>query len=126
MTRFRFQGTGETVGGSSGPVLLVIAAVLLCGSGGAVAAVAAAVVDALIAVVVVVFLVVAALAAFLVHLARHPVSLPRGIVPAPSLHELPAPDRPAIGPPAAREIHLHFHGADPGDVAEILRRHGED
>ena len=126
MTRFRFQGTGETTGGGSGPVLLVIAAVLLCGSGGAVAAVADALVTALIAVVVVVFLVAAALAAFLVHTARHPDSLPRGIVPAPTLHELPAPERPAIGPPAAREFHIHFHGADPGDVAEILRRHGED
>jgi protein-S-isoprenylcysteine O-methyltransferase Ste14 len=124
VTRFRFQGTGETVGGSPGPALIVIAVLLLCGSGGAVAAVAAAVVDALIAVVVVVVLVVAALAAYLVHLARHPGSLPRVIVPAPSLHELPAPERPAIGPKP--ELHLHFHGADPVDVAEILRRHGED
>jgi hypothetical protein len=126
MTRFRFQGTGETVGGSPGPALLLIAVVLLCGSGGAVAAVADAVIGALIAAVVVVVLVVAALAAWLVHLARHPGSLPRGIVPAPSLHVLPAPERPAIAPPAARELHLHFHDADHERVAEILRRHGED
>jgi hypothetical protein len=28
-------------------------------------------------------------------------------------------ERPALE--AAREVHLHFHGVDPADVAEILR-----
>lgn len=121
------HGTWKVTGGaagSPGSALLVIAVLLLCGSGGTVAAVAAAVVDTLIAAVVVVVLVVAALAAFLVHLARHPASLPRGIVPAPVTHQLPGAERPAIA--AKPELHLHFHGADPAGVAEILRRHGED
>jgi hypothetical protein len=117
VTRFRFQGTGETVGGSPGPALLVIALLLLCGSGGAVAAVAAAVVDALIAAVVVVVLVVAALAAFLVYLARHPGSLPRGIVPAPALHELPAPERPALAPKVSVVEHHHYVHTLPGEPA---------
>jgi hypothetical protein len=117
MTRFRFQGTGETVGGSPGPALLLIAVVLLCGSGGAVAAVADAVIGALIAAVVVVVLVVAALAAYLVHLARHPGSLPWGIVPAPSLHELPAPERPAIAPKVSVVEHHHYVHTLPGETA---------
>lgn len=108
MTQFKFQGTGETTGGRYGPVLLVIAVVLLGGSGGAVAAVADAVIGALIAAVVVVALLVAALAAFLVHTARHPGSLPRGIVPAPALYELPAPERPAIAPKVSVVEHHHY------------------
>lgn len=114
--------TDDRVPGGAG--ILLLAGVIVVAASGAAAAVATAVVVLVIAAAVVVFLVVAGLGAFLVYRARHPASPLRGIVPAPSLHELPAPERPAIGPKP--ELHLHFHGADPLDVAEILRRHGED
>lgn len=42
----------------------------------------------------------------------------------------PAPPRPSPLPSearsaieAARQVHLHFHGVDPADVAELIRRH---
>jgi hypothetical protein len=107
-------------GGSSGPALVVIGVLLLLGSGGAVAAVAAALVDALIAVAVVVVLVVAALAAFLVHLARHPGAIPR-IVPAPAVHQLPAPERPAIAPKVSIVEHHHYMHVAPGADAEGVK-----
>jgi hypothetical protein len=119
------RGTWQTDDRAPGGAgILLLAGVVIVAASGAAAAAATAVVVLLIAAAVVIFLVVAALAAFLVYRARHPVSLPRGIVPAPALHELPGAERPAIGPKP--ELHLHFHGADPVDVAEILRRHGED
>ena len=46
------------------------------------------------------------------------------VTPAPPR---PAPlrsePRPAIEAP--RQVHLHFHGVDPADVAELIRRHNE-
>lgn len=113
------KGTWQTTEGGGVPVLLVLGVLLLAGSGGAVAAVSAAVIDALFAAVALVFLTAVALAVFLVRRAR--AELPGGIVRPPVRFELPAPERPAI----PQHLHLHFDGADPAAVAEILRRHGE-
>lgn len=118
------KGTWQTDDRSpgGGVILLVAGAVILAASGAA-AAVATAVIVLLAAAAAVTVLTVAGLAVFLLYRARHPAPLSRGIVPAPALHELPAPERPAIEP--KRELHVHFHGTDPEQVAEILRRHGE-
>jgi len=35
---------------------------------------------------------------------------------------LPGPARPALKQPIPHELHLHFHGTDPEQVAEILRQ----
>lgn len=118
------RGTWQTDDRSPGGTgILLVAGVVILAASGAAAAAATAVIVLLIAAAAVTVLTVAALAVFLLYRARHPVSLSRGIVPAPALHELPAAERPAIEP--KRELHLHFHGADPQAVAEILRRHGE-
>jgi hypothetical protein len=39
---------------------------------------------------------------------------------APVAIEVPGPHRPALEQP--RELHLHFHGADPAEAAAILRQ----
>ena len=109
------RGTWQTTGGrSAAPVLLILGVLLLAGSGGAIAA-AGAVIDALFAAVAVVFLTAVALTVFLVRRARHGSPL----VPVPVRYELPGPERPAL----PQHLHLHFDGADPAAVAEILRRH---
>ena len=115
------KGTWQTTDhSSSAPVLLLIGVLLLAGGGGAVAAVSAAVIDALLAAVAVTVLTVIGLAVFVVHRARNP--SPEGFVRTPlvhsTVHELPAAERPAI----PQHLHLHFDGADPAAVAEILRR----
>jgi hypothetical protein len=109
--------------GGGGPVLLITGALILLGSGAA-AAVATSVVVALIAAAAVIVLSVAGLVAYLIYRARHsPAAAPWGhdIIPAPVLRLLDAPERPALEQP--RELHLHFHGTGPEQVAEILRRH---
>lgn len=123
------NGTWQTTGSGSGRGVLIVLAVLVLLGSGAAAELAAAVIAALIATAVVVVLAIAALTVFLVYRARHPamVSAAR-IVPVAAPWgarngELPAPQRPALEAPAARELHLHFHGTDPEQVAEILRRH---
>lgn len=68
-------------------------------------------------------LVVAAAAVFLVRRSRQP-QAPHdrwNIIRPPVIHELPGAEQPAIGQP--RELHLHFHGAAPEQVAEVLHRH---
>jgi hypothetical protein len=105
MTRFRFQGTGETTGGSA-PVLLIIGAVLLAGGGGAVAAVAVELIKALIAAAVVLVLLAAAVAAWVVHSARHPGASPwQGIVRPPVVHQLGA----EVTAPKVIEHHHYIH-----------------
>lgn len=42
----------------------------------------------------------------------------------PVVHELPGHQRAALE--QTRELHLHFHGADPEQVANILRLHEGD
>lgn len=122
------SGTWETSSGG-GPVLLIAGAVILLGSGAA-AAMAAAVVVVLIVAGVIIVLAAAGLTAYLIYRARrgHAVAVPagRGIVPAPVVHQLGAPARPALEQPAARELHFHFRGTDPAQVAEILRSHQPD
>jgi hypothetical protein len=44
-------------------------------------------------------------------------------VPAEAPAAIPAPAPLALEAPAAPEMHLHFHGVDAEQVAEILRRH---
>jgi hypothetical protein len=107
-----------------GRVILLVAGVVILAASGAAAAVATAVIVLLLAAAAVTILTMAGLAVFLLYRARHPAPVPRGIVRPPALHELPAPGRAAIEP--KRELHVHFHGTDPEQVAEILRRHGED
>jgi hypothetical protein len=110
------KGTWQTDDRAPGGAgILLLAGVVILAASGAAAAVATAVVVLLIAAAVAVVLVVAALAAFLVYRARHPASLPRGIVPAPSVHELPGPERPAIGPQVVE--HHHYIHTLPGEAA---------
>jgi hypothetical protein len=118
MTRFRFQGTGETAGGDGRLVLLVIV-LLLLGSGGAVAAVTAAVVTLLVAAVVVVLACAVAMLVFAVWRHRHPEGAAR-LVPPIRYHQLPGAERPALGP-AEVHTHLHLHGLDAEQVAEVAR-----
>jgi hypothetical protein len=131
MTRFTFQGTGQTTGGGGGGGLAVavVLVLLLLGSGAgarAAHAAAAALIAALIALAVVLALIVVAGVAWLVYRTRQdrpgaPLStrLVSRIPPDPR-PRLEEPYKPAVERP--REVHLHFHGADPQDVAAIMRR----
>jgi hypothetical protein len=122
------KGTWETTeGGGSGlgTAVLVILAVALLGP--AVAAAAAKLLHLLVIVLVVLVAVAGAgLVALLASRYRHtmagaartgPLSFPK---PVRAAQPLPRPARQAIGPP--REVHLHFHGTDPAEVAELIRR----
>jgi hypothetical protein len=115
-----WQTSDHRATGGVALVLVVIAAAVL-GSGAA-AAIDTALVMLLIAAGVAAVLTTAALIAYLIWRPRRDtVAAPsrRGIVPAPVVHQLAAPQRPAI----PQHLHLHFDGADPAAVAEILRRH---
>jgi hypothetical protein len=110
---------------TGGVVLAAVTAAVMLGSGAA-AAIATAVVAVLIALVVVVVLAAAGLGAYLVHRARQerPAILTwqagqvAGVRP-----QLADPVPSAIAPAAPREFHLHLHGVESADVAEIIRRH---
>jgi len=128
MSRGTWQGSGtwQTTGGGRGGglVLAVIAAAVLLGSGAA-SAIASAVVTIAIIVAVVLVLAAAGVVACLVYRTRQdgpgrPIAAPvvRQLPPAtpPALEES---SKPAIGP--GREIHLHFHIADPAEAAAIIR-----
>jgi hypothetical protein len=135
MTRFTFQGTGQTTGGGGGGGLAVavVLVLLLLGSGAAARAghaLMSAVVAALIALAVVLALAIVGGVALLVYRTRQerpgaPFSarLVSRVPPEP-LPRLEEPYKPAVEPP--RELHLHFHGASPQDVAAIMRRIRED
>jgi hypothetical protein len=119
--RGTFEGTWQTTGSGLRVrhVAGLVLALLLLGSGAA--AIAAAVLVMLIAVGAVVLLAVAGLAAWLVYRARRGNTTPRRVLVQPyAVHQLGAPERPALEQP--RELHLHFHGTDPEGAAEILRR----
>lgn len=122
------KGTWQTTDtGSGAPVALIIIIIAVLLGSGAAAAIATAVVVALIALAVVVVLAVAGLIAYLIWRARRDMTaapLRRGIVPAPVMHQLPGPERPAIDRTVPRELHqhYHFHGVDEDRVAQILRR----
>jgi hypothetical protein len=112
----------ETAGG--GGILIAVVAVLLSSRGGGQLPGAAAAV--LIALAAVVTLIVTGGIAWLVYRTRQnrpgePLSARLvSRVPPGARPRLEDSHNPAIGPP--RELHLHFHGTDPEQVAEILRR----
>jgi len=134
--RGTFQGTWQTTDGPGlGPVIVIAAVLLLCGSGVA-AAIATAVMTLLIVAGAVVVLTAAGLAALLVYRVRQgppAVTYRAEVIPETRQHLAGSPTRigtaradfalPAIEAPAHRELHLHLHGIDPEQVAEILRRH---
>lgn len=118
--RGTFQGTWQTSGGPGiRPVAVLVLAVLLLGSGAA--AIATAVLVTFIAVGAVVLLSVAGLAVWLARRACRGYAAPRPRIVQPyAVHQLGAPQPPALEPP--RELHLHLHGLGPEQVAEILRK----
>ena len=117
--RGTFEGTWQT---TSGLRIRHVAglglALLLLGSGAA--AIATAVLIMLIAAGAVILLTVAGLAAWLLYRGRRGSIAPRrALVPPYAVHQLGAPERPALEQP--RELHLHFHGVDPAEIAGIVR-----
>jgi hypothetical protein len=120
------RGTWQTTdgGGGGGAVVFMVAAVLLLGSGAA-SAIASAVTAVLIITGVVIVVAAAVIIALLVHRARS--DRPRAVYSARPIPRaggaerpgLPEPCKAAIEPP--REVHLHFHTADPAEAAEIIR-----
>jgi hypothetical protein len=107
--------TTDTGGGCLG--LLIIVGVILIASGAA-AETAAAVVAGLIVIASLAVLIAGAVVAWLVYRAWRS---GRGVIPAPVKYELPAPERPAIASPAARELHLHLHELTLEQIAALLR-----
>ena len=108
--------------GAGGRGLLIAAVVLVLLGSGAGARLASALVAVLIALAVVVTLIVAAGAAWLVYRARRERSAvtyrAEPLTRNPGANTLQAP---AIEPPVPREVHLHLHGANPEQTAEIAR-----
>jgi hypothetical protein len=142
--RGTWQTTDSGGGGGLGVAVLIILAAALLGP--AVAAAAAAVATAVAELVHIMLITVAvllglgaaglvALAADRVHRWRTgaparvsvPAPPPSRAVEAPTApcqgNSFPDAARPAIE--ASRQVHLHFHGVDAADVAELLHRHGE-
>jgi hypothetical protein len=115
--------TTDSGGGIRAPLLAGGALLLAASGGAAAAAIATAVIVVLIVIGTLVVLAVAGGVALLAYRVRHGSPAGQGIVRAPIVHELPGPERPALEAPAARELHLHFHGTSPEQVAEILRSH---
>jgi hypothetical protein len=136
------KGTWQTTddgGGGLGVVVLIIVGAALLGPaiGAAAVAVAAAVAElvhiVLIAVAVLLGLGAAGLAAYAgVRVHRWRTGAPARVsVPAPPPWRATAAPRASrqvtSAPPPAIEqhIHHHWHGVDAADVAELIRRHGE-
>jgi hypothetical protein len=121
----------ETGGGGGSPAgLLALVALVIVGGGVAegIAQAVASIVTVLLAVVgVVVVLVAGGVTVLAVSRTRHP-DRPARMIPRPQYHQLQQEqERPAIEPPAARELHNHWHlhigaGADPAEVAAVLRQ----
>jgi hypothetical protein len=118
-------------GGGSGlgtAVLIILAVALL---GPAVAAAVAELLRILLLVVVVMVCISAAVLAGTLAWRRRRLGAARaGVLPesrwaraAPTPSLRPAP-RAAIE--QQRQVHLHFHGTDPAEIAEIIRRQQED
>jgi hypothetical protein len=108
------------------PILIIIGAIALAGP---VAAAAAELLHLLVIVLAVLSGVVAvgvvAYVAFRVshrgqEMARVPYQVTPALAKPPPLRTEP---RPAIEAP--RQVHLHFHGADPAEVAAIIRQQQE-
>ena len=129
MARGTWQGSGtwKTTGGGSGGLVLIviIAAAALLGSGAASAA-ASAIETIAIIIGCTIGLAVLGGIAWLVYRARS--DRPGRPAAAPATYQLPPArppaleesSNPAIEPP--REIHLHFHTADPAEAAAIIRK----
>ncbi len=112
---------GHGGGGLGTAVLVILAAAVL---GPAVAAAAAAIVHALIIAAVLLGLTAAGLVALggwrLRQQQPEPPQVVHHIIPAPARPSQALPEQPpAIERP--RDIHLHFHGVAPADVAAIIR-----
>ncbi len=122
------HGTWKTTGGSpvSGKTVLLVASAVVVAASGMGAELTAMVADVVIALAVVTGLIIIGGVACLVSRARHS---SQGSIPAPLVRQLAAPERerPALKQSGPRELHqhYHFHGVDPGQVAEILRRGGQ-
>jgi len=115
------HGTWQETGSSSpGPhlVILAIIAAALLGSGAAAAA--AAIVIAVIIAGSLLALVTIGLAALVVHRIR----AERRQAPPMLLRQLPGATPPAVEAAGPRELHQHwhFHGTEPQQLAELLRR----
>ena len=116
-------------GGGSGLgmiVLIIVAAALL---GPAVAAAVAELLHLLVIVLVVLAALAGAAAVALVafrvsHRSQEAARVLYRITPAPP-RPSPLPSEPRSTIEAPRQVHLHFHRIDPADVAELIRRHGE-
>lgn len=123
------HGDGAHTHGGGGfdpmPILIIISAIAVAGP------VAAAAVELLHILLIAVVLILslgavglAAVIAFRVHCWRAG-GITRVSLPAPTAA------RPIRAPAAPRraiergQLHLHFHGVDPADVAELIRRHSE-
>ena len=131
MTHGTWQTTGGGGGGGGGvlaALVAVFAAVALAGVAEGVAQAVASLVVVLVSTgAVVAVMAVAGAAAFLVFRARRSTAggPPRAAqLPARLIHEIPRAERtrPALEASGSRTLHLHFHGADPEQVAAIIRQ----
>jgi hypothetical protein len=119
------KGTWQSSGTGPGPVVAVIV-VLILASSGVGSAIASAVVTLVIVLGCVVGVAVLGGIAWLVYRARRAPGIGTrgsdlGLHAGPEIrHSVADLRRPAIEPP--REVHLHFHGADPAEAAEVIRR----
>jgi hypothetical protein len=118
---------GSSGGSGLGTVVAVILAAALLGP-----AVAAAVAELLHLLVIVLVVLAAVAGAGLVALGAFHVIPSRQEAPRlayratlapPRPFPVPSEPRPAIEAP--RQVHLHFHGVEAEDVAELIRRHNE-
>jgi hypothetical protein len=119
------HGSGGGSGLGAAVLVLVGAALVVTIAGPVVAAVAELVHIVLIVAAVLLGLGAAALVAYVALRLRHSradrvtaVAFPRPVPPRPG-ESLSATRRPAIGQPA--EVHLHFHGVAPEDIAAAIR-----
>jgi hypothetical protein len=118
---------GHGGGGLGTAVLVIVGAALAVKYAGTVAAAAAGLVSLVLwAVAIVAGLAVTSGATYAIYRWRHPRREPplqaQATVIRPQPRHLPH-EPPAIGRPS--ELHLHFHGVTPDEVAAIIRREQE-
>jgi hypothetical protein len=120
------RGTWQTTDGGSGGglVLAVIAAAVLIGSGAASAITSAIVTIIIITGCTIAAVTIAGIGVLVYRVRSERRGAPNGAQPVYELHPeirhgVSNLSRPAVEPP--REIHLHFHGADPDRAAAIIR-----
>ena len=118
------SGTWQTTGGGGGALVLIAVAVLI--GSGAVSVVARALEVIAIVLGCTVAVAVAGCIGWVVWQLRQ--DRQGGAIARPPVYQLPPKSvsaltdsrAPAIEPP--REVHLHFHGTDPADVAALIHR----